>query len=72
VWAASAAVVFDVVYHPRQTPFLLAATRQGCQAIPGFELLLHQAARQVELMTGTKLPPLDEMRAAGLEALAQR
>jgi shikimate dehydrogenase len=37
----------------------------------GFGLLLHQAARQVELMTG-KPAPVEAMRAAGLAELAER
>ena len=65
-------VVFDVIYYPRLTPLLSAATARGLLAIPGFELLLHQAGRQVELMTRTKVAPLDEMRTAGLRALDSR
>jgi shikimate dehydrogenase len=67
--AASAQAVFDVVYHPQQTPCLVAAAAYGRIVIPGFELLLHQAGRQVELMTGTKTAPLQQMRDAGLRAL---
>jgi shikimate dehydrogenase len=37
----------------------------------GFTLLLHQAARQVELMTG-KPAPVGAMRAAGLAAFATK
>jgi shikimate dehydrogenase len=37
----------------------------------GFDLLLHQAAGQVELMTGQPAP-LAAMRAAGQAALAAR
>lgn len=70
--ASAAAVIFDVLYHPRDTPFLMAAAERGQVGIGGFELLLHQAGHQVELMTGTKSAPLDVMRAAGLGALAER
>ena len=45
--------------------------RPGCPVAGGFSLLLHQAARQVELMTG-KSAPVEAMRAAGLDALATR
>jgi shikimate dehydrogenase len=70
--ARLAPVVFDVIYHPAETPLLEAAQRAGRTVIPGFELLLHQAARQVELMTQTRLAPLDAMRSAGLAALGNR
>jgi len=65
------ACVFDVVYDPPLTPMLLAARDAGTQAIGGFDLLLHQAARQVELMVGVSSAPLEAMREAGLQALAQ-
>jgi shikimate dehydrogenase len=63
--------VMDVVYHPWPTPLAVAATRAGSVAVSGFELLLHQAARQVELMTG-RTPPVQAMRDAGLAELARR
>ena len=37
----------------------------------GFEMLLYQAARQVELMTG-RAAPVAAMRAAGLAAMGER
>ncbi len=40
--------------------------------VSGFDLLLHQAARQVELMTGREPAPLAAMRAAGQSELARR
>ncbi len=64
--------VLDVVYHPWPTPLAQAAARSGAVVVSGFDLLLHQAARQVELMTGIKPAPLDEMRAAGQAELARR
>jgi shikimate dehydrogenase len=63
--------VLDVVYHPWPTRLAVAAERSGAAVAGGFALLLHQAARQFELMTG-KPAPLGAMRAAGLAALAQR
>jgi shikimate dehydrogenase len=64
-----APVVFDVLYEPVRTPLLEAAERAGRTLIGGFDLLLHQAARQVELMTGVDEAPLAAMRSAGLAAL---
>jgi shikimate dehydrogenase len=53
-----------VVYHPWPTQLAIAATKAGVPVAGGFDLLLHQAARQVELMTGRAPAPLTEMRAA--------
>jgi len=69
---AGAGAVSDVVYAPRLTAFILAARRSGLPYAEGFDLLLHQAARQVELMTGCLAAPLEAMRAAGLAELARR
>jgi shikimate dehydrogenase len=63
--------VLDVVYHPWPTPLALAATKAGIPVASGLDLLLYQAARQVELMTGHQAP-LEAMRAAGEAALAAR
>jgi shikimate dehydrogenase len=65
------AAVMDVVYHPWPTPLAQAAGRAGSAVISGYELLLHQAARQVELMTG-RAAPVPHMREAGLAELASR
>lgn len=53
--------VFDVLYHPWPTPLALSARAAGARVISGFDLLLHQAARQVLLMTGAPAP-LSAMR----------
>jgi shikimate dehydrogenase len=63
--------VFDVVYHPWPTRLAAAARAAGISVIGGFELLLHQAAEQVRLMTG-RPAPVEAMRAAGLAALTAR
>jgi shikimate dehydrogenase len=60
--------LLDVVYHPWPTALAVAARKAGTLVAGGFDLLLHQAAGQVVLMTG-KQAPLDEMRAAGESAL---
>ncbi len=64
-------VVLDVVYQPWPTRLAVAAELAGSTAVPGFELLLHQAAEQVELMTG-RHAPIAAMRAAGQAELARR
>ena len=64
--------MLDVVYHPWPTPLAQAASRYGAILVSGFDLLLHQAARQVELMTGRTPAPLAAMRAAGQSELTRR
>jgi shikimate dehydrogenase len=61
-----------VVYAPWPTPLAQAAAKSGAVVISGFDLLLHQAARQVELMTGLEPAPLTSMRAAGEAELTRR
>ena len=56
-------IVMDVVYHPWPTALAAAAQAAGLITVGGFEMLLHQAARQVELMTGHPAP-VPAMRAA--------
>jgi shikimate dehydrogenase len=63
--------VMDVVYHPWPTPLAQAATAAGSVVASGYAMLLHQAAAQVELMTG-KPAPLEAMRAAGQAELDRR
>lgn len=68
---AQAPVVFEVVYDPWPTPLARAASEAGRVLVGGLDLLVHQAALQFELFTGLTAP-LEEMRAAGEEALARR
>jgi shikimate dehydrogenase len=69
---ARPSAVLDVVYDPWPTPLAAAATQSGLTVVSGFDLILHQAARQVELMTGLAPAPLEAMRAAGHSELARR
>jgi len=61
-------LLLDVVYAPWPTPL---AAAWGGVVVGGFEMLLHQAAAQVQLMTG-RPAPVEAMRAAGLAALQAR
>jgi shikimate dehydrogenase len=63
--------VLDVVYHPWPTRLAAAAEQAGAAVISGFELLLRQAARQVELMTA-RTAPTAAMRQAGRAELERR
>jgi shikimate dehydrogenase len=60
--------LLDVVYRPWPTPLADAARKAGGAVAGGFDLLLHQAAGQVTLMTGQPAP-LAAMRTAGRSAL---
>jgi shikimate dehydrogenase len=66
--AASAPIVFDVIYDPWPTPLAVAAERQGRLVLSGLDLLVHQAVLQFELFTGRTLDP-GIMLAAGRNAL---
>jgi shikimate dehydrogenase len=60
-------VLLDVVYRPWPTALAGAWQRAGGTAVPGLEMLLHQAAAQVRAWTG-EWPDLPEMmRAARAE-----
>jgi shikimate dehydrogenase len=63
--------VFDVVYDPWPTALAEAAGAAGQHVISGYELLVHQAVGQFELMTDRQAP-VAAMRAAGLAELERR
>jgi shikimate dehydrogenase len=71
VLATQAPVVFDVIYDPWPTPLARAARDAGRVVVGGLDLLVHQATRQVELMTGCAEAPVQAMRAAGEAALSR-
>lgn len=59
-------VLLDAIYHPWPTP-LAAGGVAGRRTVTGLDMLLHQALRQVRLMTGLEAPGA-AMRSALLEA----
>lgn len=65
------AVAYDVVYNPRETPFLRAARAHGLTGVDGLGMLVRQAALSIQLWIG-RAPPLDVMQRAAEEALAAR
>lgn len=68
---ADVPVVFEALYDPWPTPLAAAAQASGRALVGGLDLLVHQAALQLELFTG--LPaPLMVMRESGERALAAR
>ncbi|MDR3724181.1 MAG: shikimate dehydrogenase [Terracidiphilus sp.] len=56
----NAALVFDMVYNPLETPLLKLASSRGIATISGMEMFVQQGARQFEIWTG-KPAPLAEM-----------
>jgi shikimate dehydrogenase len=65
-------VLFDVVYDPWPTRLAAAWIAAGGTVVGGLDLLVEQAALQVELMTGCRPAPVGVMRAAGEAALSAR
>lgn len=63
----SGGVLLDVVYAGWPTPLGQAARHIGLRVVPGIEMLIHQGAEQVRLMTGLDAP-LAAMQAAGRAA----
>jgi shikimate dehydrogenase len=53
-------VAADLVYVPRQTPWLAEAAAAGATTLDGLGMLVHQAAAQLELWTGAT-PPVEAM-----------
>ncbi|MGW5688084.1 shikimate dehydrogenase [Nonomuraea sp. NPDC003754] len=64
--------LFDVVYAPWPTRLAAAVRAAGGKVVGGFPMLLHQAVRQVELMTGRTDVPVAAMRAAGEAEILRR
>jgi shikimate dehydrogenase len=62
--------LLDVVYAPWPTPLARAVANAGGVVVSGALMLLHQAAAQVELMTG-RPAPVEAMRAALPEDVQQ-
>ena len=62
--------LLDVVYADWPTPLAVAAAAAGLTVVPGLDMLVHQAAEQVWLMTGRKAP-LQAMLAAGRQAVSR-
>ena len=69
---AGVPALFDVVYAPWPTRAAAAVEAAGGVVVGGFPMLLHQAVRQVELMTGRTDVPVEAMRAAGEAEILRR
>ncbi|HYY57965.1 MAG TPA: shikimate dehydrogenase, partial [Pyrinomonadaceae bacterium] len=63
-----AGLVYDLVYNPPETRFMLEALEAGCECIGGLPMLVAQAAEQFRLWSGEDAP-LEVMREAALRAV---
>lgn len=70
--ARATGAFLDVVYAPWPTRAAETVREAGGMVADGFTMLLHQAVRQVTLMTGRDDVPVEAMRAAGLAEIARR
>lgn len=64
-------VIYDVIYNPTKTLLLETAQKRGMRTINGLDMLLHQAAKGLEIWTG-RLPDFDKMKIAALEELVMK
>ncbi|GAA0829322.1 shikimate dehydrogenase [Streptosporangium amethystogenes subsp. fukuiense] len=69
---ADVPALFDVVYAPWPTRPAAAVAERGGIVVGGFPMLLHQAVRQVEMMTGRADVPVEAMREAGKSEIVRR
>ena len=66
-----AALVYDIVYNPPDTPLLLEAKAAGAQTLGGLAMLVYVGAEAFEQWTGLKAP-VGVMMAAAEKAMAER
>ncbi len=64
-------LICDLVYNPRNTPFLKAAVRRKAQTLPGIGMLLYQGVIAFEIWTGKKAP-VEVMRRALMRQIRMR
>lgn len=65
------ALLFDMIYNPRQTRLMDTAQRAGARAIDGLRMLVHQGAEAFTLWTGVEAP-VDVMLQACIDVLGGR
>lgn len=49
-------LVYDIIYHPAETPLLRMARERGCTASNGLSMLLLQGAASFKIWTGREMP----------------
>lgn len=62
------ALLYDLVYNPRETALMRRARGAGCRAVDGLRMLVHQGAEAFTLWTGVEAP-VEVMYAACVRAL---
>ena len=62
------ALVYDLIYNPRETPLLQGARQAGARSLDGLPMLVHQGAEAFRLWTGRE-PPVEVMFQAARRAL---
>lgn len=67
----NARYLLDMVYTPAETKLTRLARAKGLEVIPGWEMFVHQGARQFEIWTG-KPAPVAEMKRVVLAELEAR
>ncbi len=68
---ADGAMAYDMIYNPSETAFLQAAEEHGLRTANGLSMLVHQAARSLEIWTGEDVP-LEPMFMAARHALGEK
>ncbi len=63
------AILYDLIYTPNPTPWLLWGETQGLKCINGLEMLIQQGASSLRLWSGVETIPTNLMRNAAEEAL---
>ena len=63
--------VYDMIYNPVETALLRVARKHGMRAANGMSMLVHQAARSLEIWTETEVPT-EPMFVAARKALGQQ
>jgi shikimate 5-dehydrogenase len=60
-------IVYDLVYRPPQTKLLKEAKEVGATTIPGYKMLLEQAAESFRIWTGLEPPKVAMLKALKME-----
>ena len=63
--------VYDLIYTPRPTALLQAASARGCRSIDGLEMLVQQGAAALRQWSGREQVPVEAMRHAVLAQLSR-
>ncbi|MFP6901445.1 MAG: shikimate dehydrogenase [Opitutales bacterium] len=68
---ATGTIVYDMIYNPVETALLRAARKHGMRTANGMSMLVHQAARSLEIWTDAEVPT-EPMFVAAKKALGMQ